>query len=158
MAEVPAPVFGRNLHEQQVQFYRADIVGGMTGPIYVGRVSRNTVLLDGALFVNEAFSGGNITLTLGATEVLASTALNAIARTPIDVAALENAAWTVPATRAEFLRGCWDELDLIATITGATTEASGIATIFVTGIEPRVSNEIFTQYPFEDTSRMAAAK
>lgn len=158
MAEVPAAVFGRNLHEQQVQFYRADIVGGMTGDVYVGRVSRNTVLLNGGLVVKEAFSGGNITLTVGETEFLASTPLNAAAYTSISVNNEALDAWTAPANRAEFLRGCWDEVDIIAHITGATTESSGVATIYLLGIEPRVSNEIFTQYPFEDTSRMATVK
>lgn len=152
------PVFGRNLHEQQVQFYRADIVGGMTGDVYVGRVARNTLLLNGGLAIKEAFSGGNISLTLGDVELLPNTPLNATGFTSISTNEETLSGWTAPANRAEFIRGCWDEVDIIAHIDAATTEASGVAMIYLLGIEPRVSNTLFTEYPFEDTSRMAAVK
>lgn len=158
MAEVPSAVFGRNLHEQQVQFYRADIIGGMTGDIFVGRVSRNTILLNGGLIVKEAFSGGNISLAVNGVEYLAETPLNAAAYTSISVNNEALDAWNAPANREEYLRGCWDELEIIATVDGTTTEASGVATIWLLGIEPRLSNEIFTEYSFQDTSRMASVK
>lgn len=158
MAEVPSAVFGRNLHEQQVQFYRADIIGGMTGDVFVGRVSRNTILLNGGLIVKQAFSGGNIKLTVNGVEYLANTALNAVGYTSISVNNEALDAWNAPANRDDYLRGCWDELEITATIDAATEEAEGVATIYLLGIEPRLSNEIFTQYPFQDTSRMASVK
>lgn len=156
MAEVPSAVFGRNLHEQQVQFYRGDFIGGMTGDVYVGRVGRGTILLDGAIIVDEAFSAGTVQLYYGDTAIGEAVSLTAKAVTSLTIP--DTIKWNVPDTRDDFLKGCWSEYDLTARIVGATTEASGIATVYVLGIEQRISNEMFTQYPFEDTSRMASVK
>ena len=159
MAEVPSAVFGRNLHEQQVQFYRADIIGGMTGDIYVGRVGRGTILLDGAIIVAEGFNAGTVQLFLGLDEIGTAVDLTATGKTVVTPEGVDM--WNVPNppnARAKYLAGCWDEYDLIARVNVATEETSGVATVYMLGIEHRVSNEIFTQYPFEDTSRMASVK
>ncbi|RCL00006.1 MAG: hypothetical protein JSC085_000993 [Candidatus Tokpelaia sp. JSC085] len=131
MAEVPAPIFGRTLHEEQTTFFRADVFGKDAERItFLGRVCRNMILVRGFVLLGESFSAGTLSVFAGDTALVKDLSLTGRAPTYTDMnisGAHVSNMWNY---------SC-DEYDLSIVRNTANTTTSGRVSIVIEAIDPR---------------------